>query len=80
MTKKQLKQRLMDMANGAEMDWREDDKCFYGLGPDTLWRFSRAVRDAFPEIPDKLFNVTSYFFTYWEDLDKLTNYIWDEFK
>ena len=75
MNKKQLRQRIKDVAAGAQMAWLEDDEYWDGLCLENLSRFLEGLVNAFGIERDSYLvhfaNLDRY-----ETLDSLVEFYW----
>lgn len=80
--KARLRQRLMDIASGANSGcslegpegW--DGGFFYSMGPENFFGFLRAVESEFPE-PDKVAIYQLYQLHHFAEIDSAVEHLWD---
>lgn len=82
MNKKQLRQRLKDMAAGAGYRWNEEYKYFdyYEDQLVCIGKLATAIRESDIPLPkeSRLYFVWAGDMHVFQDLDELTNYIWND--
>lgn len=80
--KAKLRQRLMDLASGANSGCSlegpdgAEGGFFYSMGPESFFSFVRAVESEFPE-PDKVAIYQLWQLHHFAEIDSTVEHLWD---